>query len=366
MPTEILSTPTTLLLEASSVCQLACPSCPTAEGKIDEAVGRGFLKFDYFKQLVDNNPNISCIELSNWGEIFLNPDLPQIMKYAYKRGVKLKAENGVNLNTVKKEALEAAVKYRFRYLNCSIDGATQEVYEIYRKRGKLSNVLDNIRSINALKKSYNSPFPELQWQFIMHGHNEHEILAAKKMAEELNMRFFLKLQWGDMYGESFSPVRDREFIRSVQANQVADRQEFADKFNRDYIQPCVQLWQTPQINFDGKLLGCCINHWSDFGVVGGANIHDAINSEKMSYAREMLMGKVEAKDDIPCSSCSIYKQKLASGSWMTTDDAYKHLSIPPKLFGSARTYNIMVNKLLTAKNRDFLGRIRSKFNRSVH
>jgi len=366
MTTENLSTPAILLLEASSICQLSCPSCPTAEGKIDESVGRGFLRFDYFKQLVDNNPDISCIELSNWGEIFLNPDLPQIMEYAYKRGVKLKAENGVNLNTAKKEALEAAVKYRFRYLNCSIDGATQEVYEIYRRRGHLANVLDNIRNINAYKKQYNSPFPELQWQFIMHGHNEHEILVAKKMAEELNMRFFLKLQWGDMYGETFSPVRDREFIRSVQANQVADRKEFAEKFSRDYIQPCVQLWQTPQVNYDGKLLGCCINHWSDFGTVNGADVHGAINNEKMSYARDMLMGKAKAKDDIPCSTCSIYKEKSASSSWMTTDDAYKNLYIPPKFFGSARAYNILVNKLLTGSNQRFLKRIRSKLDRLSH
>ncbi len=366
MTTEILPTPAILLLEASSICQLSCPSCPTAEGKIDRSVGRGFLKFDYFKQLVDHNPDISCIELSNWGEIFLNPDLPQIMEYAYKRGVKLKAENGVNLNTAKIEALEAAVKYRFRYLNCSIDGATQAVYEIYRRRGKLANVLDNIRSINAYKKQYNSPFPELQWQFIMHGHNEHEILTAKKMAEELNMRFFLKLQWGDMYGETFSPVRDREFIRSVQANQVADRKEFAEKFSRDYIQPCVQLWQNPQVNYDGKLLGCCINHWSDFGTVNGADVHDAINNEKMSYARDMLMGRAKAKDDIPCSTCSIYKQKSASSSWMTTDDAYENLYIPPKLFGSARMYNFLVNKLLTVSNQRLLKRMRSKFDRLLH
>ena len=49
------------------------------------------------------------IELSNWGEIFLNPDLPNILAYSYQKSVALTASNGVNLPTVKPEVLEAVV-----------------------------------------------------------------------------------------------------------------------------------------------------------------------------------------------------------------------------------------------------------------
>src|SRR6185436_6505572 len=56
-------------LEASTVCQLACPLCPTPEGTIKARIGAGFLKLDAFRRLVDANPAISRIELSNWGEI---------------------------------------------------------------------------------------------------------------------------------------------------------------------------------------------------------------------------------------------------------------------------------------------------------
>jgi hypothetical protein len=34
------------------------------------------------------------VELSNWGDIFLNRELPQIMAYAFERGVALRADNG--------------------------------------------------------------------------------------------------------------------------------------------------------------------------------------------------------------------------------------------------------------------------------
>lgn len=346
IPATII-TPTTILLEASSVCQLACPSCPTAEGKIKQVVKSGFLKFELFKQIVDRNKDISDIELSNWGEIFLNPELPDIMEYAYRKGVNLRASNGVNLNTVNRSTLEALVKYRFRFLSCSIDGASPEIYEIYRRRGNLSVVLENIRIINSYKKSMNSPYPKLKWQFVVHGHNEHEIKAARELANELDMTFYLKLQWGNLYGETFSPVRDPDLVRREHPDAVATRDEYDAKFEDKYFQPCFQLWQSPQINFDGKVLGCCVNHWGDFGVVDGADIQAAVNNEKMVYAREMLQGRTEARGDIPCSDCEMYKTKVRNNDWLIEKRVTQQEPLR-KIFGSARNYNTLVSKLLTA------------------
>lgn len=89
--------PKKICLEASSFCQLRCPSCPTASKAIHPAVGSGFLKLRDFQRLLDESPWLNEIELSNYGEIFLNPDLLGIIEYAYKRNVALRADNGVNL-----------------------------------------------------------------------------------------------------------------------------------------------------------------------------------------------------------------------------------------------------------------------------
>lgn len=45
----------------------------------------------------------------------------------------------------------------------------------------------------------------------------------------------------------------------------------------------------PQINWDGKLLGCCLNFWGDFG--GNAfeqGLEHVLSSENLAYARRML------------------------------------------------------------------------------
>src|SRR5690349_12177568 len=89
--------PRAIRLEASSFCQLRCPSCPTTARAIHPAVGSGFLRLDDFRRLIDENPSLATIELSNYGEIFLNPQLLQIFELAHERNIALTAGNGVNL-----------------------------------------------------------------------------------------------------------------------------------------------------------------------------------------------------------------------------------------------------------------------------
>ena len=101
-----LSKPRMIRLEASSACQLRCHDCPNASKAILPTVGRGFLRLSDFQKFLDKNPWIARIELSNYGEIFLNPDLLAIIKHAYDRKVVLTADNGANLNNVKSSVLE--------------------------------------------------------------------------------------------------------------------------------------------------------------------------------------------------------------------------------------------------------------------
>ena len=67
--------PKKICLEASTVCTLNCPTCLNAGGEIGKKLGHGFLRFEDFKEIVDKNPQIYNIELSNWGEVFLNKEL---------------------------------------------------------------------------------------------------------------------------------------------------------------------------------------------------------------------------------------------------------------------------------------------------
>src|SRR3972149_8651632 len=202
--------PNLVRLEASSMCQLHCPLCPTGQGKNRMGVvGWGYLKFEDFKKFIEDSPQIRKIELSNWGEIFLNPQLKDILEYAFSKDIALTARNGVNLNNVSSEMLECLVKYKFKYLNISLDGTTNKSYQTYRRGGNFQRVIKNIKAINHFKKLYNADFPRLFWQFVVMGHNEKKLPRAKQMAQALNMEFLPKLNWDPL----FSPVQNAEFVR---------------------------------------------------------------------------------------------------------------------------------------------------------
>lgn len=315
--------PESIALSASSACQLRCPSCPTATGEIQKSIGTGYLKAADFKTLMNKNPWVKHVELTHRGEIFLNPELLAILKYAHKRKISLTANGGANLNNISDKVLEGLVRYKFRRITCSIDGASEETYQIYRINGHLKTVIHNIEKINYFKRKYRSTYPELIWQFVIFGHNEHELPVARKMAEKLGMDFKPKLSWD----EKISPVRDKDFVRKESAIGASSRTEYQKKHKARYLQKdiCGQLWNIPQVNFDGRVLGCCVNTWDDFGNAYRSGLAEVLNSEKMRYARKMLMGKKKSRPDIPCSICWNYLWMKRNKDWVKTQDLYRVL-----------------------------------------
>jgi hypothetical protein len=305
-------------IDASSVCQLRCPACPTTVGAINPAVGGGMLGLNDLRAVLDQNPDIRNVELSNYGEIFLNPALPDILQLCHERGVTTAAYNGVNLNNARPEMLESVVRHGMRVLTVSIDGATQKTYERYRVRGRLDAVLANIVRINGWKRRLRTDFPVLRWQFIVFGHNEHELADARAQAEALGMTFVPKLSWDD----AISPVRNPAMVRQEVPGGAATRAEFQAKQGHDYVAGiCHQLWDSPQVNWDGKMLGCCRNFWGDFGAnVFRDGFVEAVNSDRMTHARAMLRGQAEPRDDIPCTTCDIYQTMRRDGAYLSRPD----------------------------------------------
>jgi MoaA/NifB/PqqE/SkfB family radical SAM enzyme len=305
--------PTAIRVEACSICQLRCPLCPSTTGENTATVGRGYLRFDDFKKLIDRNPQIRKVELGNFGEVFLNKDLPKILEYSYTKGVTTTINEGANLNNAPDEALEALVKYQTAVVRCAIDGITQASYSTYRVGGDLKKVLRNIQKINLFKEKHHSTKPRLIFQFIVFGHNEHEMERAILLSKMLNMEIFLKL--------NFSPnalaVQNQDRVRQLVG--YADRAEFMERVGKHYHRfQCYELWNSPQVNWDGKLLGCSRNIWEIFADnVFQSDLASCIDNERMQYARKMLMGLVPAREDMHCLRCSVYKSMAQSGEWIT-------------------------------------------------
>ena len=312
--------PRSLSIDISSQCQLACPTCPTQIKNIVSGNEKGFMSFDGFRKILLLNPEIKNVSLECTGELFLNPDLHEILKYSSKNNIRLYASSGSILNHAGDGILEAVAMYKLWSLVCSIDGATEETYRIYRKKGNFNKVIEHIRQINSFKKNHGS-FPRLAWQFVVFGHNEHEIDAAKTMAKKLNMDFYVKMQWET----EFSPIVNKEYLKKKLRWKAFTRQEFLQLTKKDYMRSnCYSLWKYPLINIDGTLLGCCRNTGSAFG--GNAfetEYLKLVNSPLISKARNVLLGINGVTDDIPCKECILYQNIIRFGNFLTLKEVYR-------------------------------------------
>jgi hypothetical protein len=279
-------------------------------------IGRGMLKFTDFRNFIDANPQIRSVELGNFGEVFLNKELPKILQYAYKKDVRTTIDEGANLNFASDDALEALVRYRTSRVRCAVDGVTQETYQIYRVGGSLKQVVKNIQKINTFKETHQTDKPELIFQFIVFGHNENQVGAAKKMAGLLNMKFEPKLNWDP----DFIPVTDRDKIREIIG--YADRNEYLENEAVHYKRhQCYEMWFTPQINWDGKLLGCSRNFWGYYEEnVFENGFESSINNKKIEHVRQILMGSKPETSDFPCRHCGVYHSMLSKNNWITEEE----------------------------------------------
>lgn len=319
--------PRHIQIDASAHCQLACQSCPTASGAAAAALGAGHLDPRQFEALLDANPGLREVELSNYGEMFLNPRLAEILRIAWERKVALHADNGVNLNFASEPALDALVRYACRSLTCSIDGASAGTYRQYRVNGDFDRVLGHIRRINQLKRERHTGFPFLRWQFIVFGHNQHEIGAARRLAAGLDMKFYPKIPWDD----ALSPIRDGELVRIEMGGPAITRAEYHRLTGRDYMRGiCTQLWRAPVLNWDGRVTGCCRNFWGEFG--GNAftdGLDAAVNGERIARARDMLMGRAPGRGDLPCDTCDLYHTMRRDRTWLAEEEVAE--AMPPIL-----------------------------------
>jgi len=308
--------PTKIKLDASTICQLRCRTCSFQRNNC-HSLGRGYLTFENFKAFVDKHDYIKEIELANYGEIFLNPELLQIVKYAYEKNVALTAGSGVNFNTVSEEMIEALVKYQFKHIMFSIDGASQETYSIYRINGVFDTVIRNIQRLSDYKQKYNSQFPDLKWQYILMEHNENDVIKAKKMANELGMSIYFKLTWDPGY-----TPKNIEMLRQETGLAYFSREETLVTTGKPYANYscCRNMWKVPQINWDGRLLGCCVTTKSDYGVnVFDIGLEKALDSMYFWYAKEMLQGKAgipENTKHIPCANCRQYQAMRKTGQYI--------------------------------------------------
>ena len=142
--------PFTVSIEPTTACNLRCPECPSGLRAFTRPTGN--LKTDFFRKTMDELADkLIYLIFYFQGEPYINPNFLEMVTYARQKGIyTITSTNGHFLND---ENARKTIESGLDRLIISVDGTTQEVYENYRKGGKLENVLQGARNVVRWKKT---------------------------------------------------------------------------------------------------------------------------------------------------------------------------------------------------------------------
>jgi radical SAM protein with 4Fe4S-binding SPASM domain len=267
LPSRPFGYPVIAQVEPANICNLRCPLCFTSS--MTHARPAALLKFETFRALIDDlGDYLLLLVLWNWGEPFLNPELPQIIEYAAARGIIVHTSTNGNVEFDDSLA-ERIVQSGLSTLVFAIDGSTQETYERYRAGGDLERVRRNLRAVAEAKRRLGASRPELILRFVAMRHNEAELPAVERMAAELGADYFA-IKSVDLPPELGSEM-DREY---QPADNRYRRYEFVEGTLDRQAQPftCVRPWKRITMDASGEVIPCeyDFRNRHGFGQVGDA------------------------------------------------------------------------------------------------
>jgi radical SAM protein with 4Fe4S-binding SPASM domain len=215
-----------------------------------------------FRKIIDEAGDyVFLILLWDWGEPLLSPSIHEMIAYARAKGIRV--VTSTNGNTLAKPGLaERLVRSGLDTLIVALDGATQETYELYRRGGKLSSVVEGIRTVVERKRELKSATPLINLRQVVMRQNEAELPELKRLAEELGVDA-LTLKTMNPYDENgalpIDEARNIEFIPKDPRYRRFDYSNAGERRIRLERNPCKQLWNNPAIHFDGTVCPCAFD-----------------------------------------------------------------------------------------------------------
>jgi MoaA/NifB/PqqE/SkfB family radical SAM enzyme len=267
-------------IDPINVCNLRCPLCPTGLGTLQRERGR--MSFEAYQKIIDQIAPYACIlDLYNWGEPFLHPQIFDMIHYADRHDIFVRLSS--NLNHFDRGMAERTVTSGLHALIVSLDGATEETYQKYRRGGKLSRVVKNVEMLMETKKQTESRLPYVTLRMLINRYNEQEIEDVRQMAADLGVKLFT-------IGTLFVDARDKE-----QADEWLPQNERFSYY--DYsserlqnVWHCADLWEAMVINWDGGISPCCWiqNAEHDFDNILAKPLEDIWNNAAYISARRVF------------------------------------------------------------------------------
>jgi len=241
--------PPVLKIDLSPLCNLHCPVCVHASPKENSNLlaqqhfdSSHMMSVESFKKIIDEvKGKTQAVYLYLMGEPFMHPYICEMSKYANDAGLNVLVSSHFSFKFPDKKIAEIA-NSGITHLELSIDGATQDIYEVTRIGGNLDFVLDNLERLVAYKKQNGLQYPKIEVQCLAFEHNRQQIPELRRMVMALGIDMFTTEEgdvgsWAEMAADNFNITSPKE-----------------DKL----VPACQWPYAAMVIKYNGDAIPCCL------------------------------------------------------------------------------------------------------------
>ncbi len=323
---HLFGLPSTLQIEPTSRCNLTCQMCPQPTFTQEQL---GDLKPENFRKLIDELENsLVHVNLTGFGESFLNKDLVPMILYVRERGIM--AQTTSNCTPITEKLAKDIVNSGLENLALSIDAVSPGKYQEIRG-GNIERALAGLRNLTEAKRSLKSETPVTRMNAVVMNHNLDEMLSIVDTAAKwgVDLLHFQRLHWWGSVSEPMKlkppeiDVAVSKFEEVLRRAREADIQTDADVMLRllerarkengrqgaaaplGRTAPCYFPWWHIYIGYQGGVRLCC-NYWGRSLEMGNAfeePFRKIWNGEKFKEVRRMFL-EGEDQPGKECVNCT--------------------------------------------------------------
>ena len=180
--------PSRLYIECTAACNISCEqACCAPETGITRTRHAGMLDFELFKRVVDEaGPSLGRIDFFNYGEAFLHKRAVEMCEHIKAKFPHIYLYTSTNGLAFSEEQARRLVRSGIDEVTFSIDGASQDSYVKYRRRGNFEKAIGNLRFAVDEKHLGGRDVPFINWRYILFRHNDSdaEMSRARELAGE--------------------------------------------------------------------------------------------------------------------------------------------------------------------------------------
>jgi len=131
-------------IDVVGTCNLVCPSC--AHSINGEKYPRGIMSFENFKLVLDKIKSevelVTHMSLYSWGEPFLHPNLPEIIKHLHDNGIAAAVSSNLSIKSA--DQVRNVIQASPEYLKVSLSGYYPDTYSRTHTGGDINLVKSNL------------------------------------------------------------------------------------------------------------------------------------------------------------------------------------------------------------------------------